>query len=128
MRRRRARIHPLLSRPPYCSPEPGFRLPISLPRILQRVRCVMTNCGRHRYFVLKYDQVPVAGHPSYDLAHVLENALRNVATKIERTMLARYRSMTVYFTDFESAYWALPAQRNTRILGFSSRLWKRVVK
>ena len=27
--------------------------------------------------------------------------------------------------DFETAYWALAAQRNTRILGVFTRLWKR---
>ena len=38
-------------------------------------------------------------------------------------MLARYQSVTG--RDIEAAYWALAAQRNTRILGVFVRLWKR---
>ena len=38
-------------------------------------------------------------------------------------MLARYQSVTGQ--NIEAAYWALAAQRNTRILGVFVRLWKR---
>jgi len=40
-------------------------------------------------------------------------------------MLDRYKSTTDCSGAFESAYWALAAQRNTRILGVFTRLWKR---
>ena len=38
-------------------------------------------------------------------------------------MLARYQAATGQ--NIENAYWALAAQRNTRILGVFVRLWKR---
>jgi hypothetical protein len=40
-------------------------------------------------------------------------------------MLDRYKAATRQGADFETAYWALGAQRNTRILGVFCRLWKR---
>lgn len=65
------------------------------------------------------------GHPAYDLASVLEDARRDVPEAIERDMMDRYKSATGQGKDFERAYWALAAQRNTRILGVFTRLWKR---
>lgn len=66
-----------------------------------------------------------AGHPAYDLASVLEDARRDVPQAIERKMIDRYRAATGQGEAFEDAYWALAAQRNTRILGVFTRLWKR---
>ena len=66
-----------------------------------------------------------AGHPAYDLASVLEDARRDVPEPIERDMMDRYKSATGQGETFERAYWALAAQRNTRILGVFTRLWKR---
>lgn len=66
-----------------------------------------------------------AGHPAYDLASVLEDARRDVPQAIERDMMDRYMGATGQVEAFESAYWALAAQRNTRILGVFTRLWKR---
>jgi aminoglycoside/choline kinase family phosphotransferase len=40
-------------------------------------------------------------------------------------MLDRYIAATGQCAGFEPAYWALAAQRNTRILGVFVRLWKR---
>jgi aminoglycoside/choline kinase family phosphotransferase len=40
-------------------------------------------------------------------------------------MIDRYLAATGHGATFESAYWALAAQRNTRILGVFTRLWKR---
>ena len=65
------------------------------------------------------------GHPAYDLASVLEDARRDVPEQIERTMLDRYIAATGQGETFERAYWVLAAQRNTRILGVFTRLWKR---
>lgn len=65
------------------------------------------------------------GHPAYDLASVLEDARRDVAPEIERAMIDRYQAATGAGDNFERAYWALAAQRNTRILGVFTRLWKR---
>ncbi|HUE78442.1 MAG TPA: phosphotransferase [Sphingomicrobium sp.] len=65
------------------------------------------------------------GHPAYDLASVLEDARRDVPEAIERVMMDRYIDATGNGAAFERAYWALAAQRNTRILGVFTRLWKR---
>ena len=70
-------------------------------------------------------QDALAGHPAYDLASVLEDARRDVSPAIERAMVDRYRAATGGGEAFERAYWALAAQRNTRILGVFVRLWKR---
>jgi aminoglycoside/choline kinase family phosphotransferase len=70
-------------------------------------------------------QDAVVGHPAYDLASVLEDARRDVTPAAERAMLDRYISATARGEAFEIAYWALAAQRNTRILGVFTRLWKR---
>jgi aminoglycoside/choline kinase family phosphotransferase len=78
-----------------------------------------------RHFGLLDFQDAVVGHPAYDLASVLEDARRDVTPEIERAMLERYCSSTSQGPEFESAYWALAAQRNTRILGVFTRLWKR---
>ncbi len=70
-------------------------------------------------------QDALAGHPAYDLASVLEDARRDVPVAIERAMIDRYIAATSGGAEFETAYWALAAQRNTRILGVFVRLWKR---
>jgi N-acetylmuramate 1-kinase len=70
-------------------------------------------------------QDAVAGHPAYDLASVLEDARRDVSPAIESAMIERYVAATGRGAEFEPAYWALAAQRNTRILGVFTRLWKR---
>jgi N-acetylmuramate 1-kinase len=88
---------------------------------------VMLVEGREgvRHFGLLDFQDAVAGHPAYDLASVLEDARRDVAPEIERAMIDRYVEATGHGEAFEHAYWALAAQRNTRILGVFTRLWKR---
>jgi aminoglycoside/choline kinase family phosphotransferase len=77
------------------------------------------------HFGLLDFQDAVAGHPAYDLASVLEDARRDVPPEIERAMIDRYVAATGHGEAFERAYWALAAQRNTRILGVFTRLWKR---
>jgi aminoglycoside/choline kinase family phosphotransferase len=77
------------------------------------------------HFGLLDFQDALAGHPAYDLASVLEDARRDVPADIERLMLDRYIAATGNAQAIERAYWALAAQRNTRILGVFTRLWKR---
>jgi aminoglycoside/choline kinase family phosphotransferase len=77
------------------------------------------------HFGLLDFQDALAGHPAYDLASVLEDARRDVSPHIERQMIDRYMAATGHGAAFEAAYWALAAQRNTRILGVFVRLWKR---
>lgn len=77
------------------------------------------------HFGLLDFQDALAGHPAYDLASVLEDARRDVSPEIERAMIDRYVAATGAGEAFERGYWALAAQRNTRILGVFTRLWKR---
>ena len=88
---------------------------------------VMLVRGREgvRHFGLLDFQDALSGHPAYDLASVLEDARRDVPPEIERTMIDRYVAASGNREAFERAYWALAAQRNTRILGVFTRLWKR---
>ena len=80
--------------------------------------------GVERFGLLDF-QDALAGHPAYDLASVLEDARRDVPPDVERAMVDRYVVATGHSHTFERAYWALAAQRNTRILGVFTRLWKR---
>ena len=88
---------------------------------------IMLVSGRAgiRHFGLLDFQDAVVGHPAYDLASVLEDARRDVDPAVERAMLERYVKATGQGAEFETAYWTLAAQRNTRILGVFTRLWKR---
>jgi aminoglycoside/choline kinase family phosphotransferase len=88
---------------------------------------IMLVSGREGvgHFGLLDFQDALAGHPAYDLASVLEDARRDVPVELERAMLDRYIAATGQGEVFERAYWALAAQRNTRILGVFTRLWKR---
>ena len=80
--------------------------------------------GIERFGLLDF-QDALAGHPAYDLVSVLEDARRDVPPELEREMIDRYVARTGSDDRFEQAYWALAAQRNTRILGVFCRLWKR---
>jgi N-acetylmuramate 1-kinase len=88
---------------------------------------IMLVAGRSgiRHFGLLDFQDAVIGHPAYDLASVLQDARRDVAPQVERAMLDRYMSIAGQAIEYECAYWALAAQRNCRILGVFTRLWKR---
>ena len=77
------------------------------------------------HFGLLDFQDALVGHPAYDLVSVLEDARRDVSPAIERAMLDRYITAMGQSEAFERAYWLLAAQRNTRILGVFTRLWKR---
>ena len=88
---------------------------------------IMLLAGRQGigHFGLLDFQDALEGHPAYDLCSVLEDARRDVSPGIERMMIDRYLAATGADERFETAYWALAAQRNTRILGVFTRLWKR---
>ena len=80
--------------------------------------------GIERFGLLDF-QDALVGHPAYDLVSVLEDARRDVPPELERDMIDRYKASSAADDRFEPAYWALAAQRNTRILGVFCRLWKR---
>lgn len=70
-------------------------------------------------------QDALAGHPAYDLVSLLQDARRDVEPAIETQMLARYKAATGAGDDFDAAYHVLGAQRNAKIVGIFTRLWKR---
>ena len=90
----------------------------------ENLMLVEGRAGVSRFGLLDF-QDALVGHPAYDLASVLEDARRDVPPQIERAMIDRYVGATGHSDEFERAYWALAAQRNTRILGVFTRLWKR---
>lgn len=90
----------------------------------ENIMLVDGRCGVAHFGLLDF-QDALAGHPAYDLASVLEDARRDVPEEIERAMIARYVAARDHGEAFERAYWVLAAQRNTRILGVFTRLWKR---
>lgn len=80
--------------------------------------------GLARFGLLDFQDARV-GHPAYDLVSMLEDARRDVSPEVEASMLGHYKTATGRGDDFDNAYWAIGAQRNTRILGVFVRLWKR---
>ncbi len=90
----------------------------------ENIMLVRGREGVAHYGLLDF-QDALVGHPAYDLASVLEDARRDVTPAVEAAMLDRYVAATGRGEAFRAAYWALAAQRNTRILGVFVRLWKR---
>ena len=70
-------------------------------------------------------QDALAGHPAYDLVSLLQDARRDVDPALESVMLDRYKRLTGAGEDFDVAYHVLGAQRNAKIVGIFTRLWKR---
>lgn len=70
-------------------------------------------------------QDALAGHPAYDLVSLLQDARRDVPPAIEQAMLAHYHAVASPPADFDAAYAVLGAQRNAKIIGIFTRLWKR---
>ncbi|WP_380878845.1 aminoglycoside phosphotransferase [Sphingomonas sp. DBB INV C78] len=72
-------------------------------------------------------QDALAGHPAYDLVSLLQDARRDVSPALEEEMLAEYLAAGVWADPdrFRAHYEILGAQRNTKILGIFTRLWKR---
>ena len=72
-------------------------------------------------------QDALAGHRAYDLVSLLQDARREVSPEIEEAMIARYAAAAGVRDAgrFRAHYEVLGAQRNTKILGIFTRLWKR---
>jgi hypothetical protein len=72
-------------------------------------------------------QDALAGHAAYDLVSLLQDARRDVAPELEAEMLERYATAAnvADLGSFRAHYEILGAQRNTKILGIFTRLWKR---
>lgn len=86
----------------------------------ENVMLIAGRDGIARFGLLDF-QDALIGHPAFDLVSMLQDARRDVSPEVEKEMLARYGADPA----FEAAYWALAAQRNTRIIGVFTRLWKR---
>jgi N-acetylmuramate 1-kinase len=70
-------------------------------------------------------QDALIGHPAYDLVSLLQDARRDVSPELEVAMLQYYQKQANAATDFGLHYALLGAQRNTKIIGIFTRLWKR---
>lgn len=72
-------------------------------------------------------QDALAGHPAYDLVSLLQDARRDVAPALEQAMIDRFvqGAGIADAAAFRADYEILGAQRNTKILGIFTRLWKR---
>ena len=72
-------------------------------------------------------QDALAGHPAYDLVSLLQDARRDVAPALEQAMLDRYIDGRERRRPgpLPRPLRVLGAQRNTKILGIFTRLWKR---
>ena len=70
-------------------------------------------------------QDALVGHPAYDLVSLLQDARRDVSEELERAMLERYLAAADAGPDFEADYARLGAQRNAKIVGIFTRLYKR---
>ncbi len=82
--------------------------------------------GLRRVGLLDF-QDAVLGAPAYDLVSLLEDARRDVAPETVAAMRARYLAARPE-TDaeaFDAAYAVLGAQRNCKIVGIFTRLWRR---
>jgi N-acetylmuramate 1-kinase len=86
---------------------------------------LLPDRSRSRGLGLLDFQDALAGHPAYDLVSLLQDARRDVSPQVELAMCARYRSATGAGAGFDAAYAVLGAQRNAKIIGIFTRLWKR---
>jgi N-acetylmuramate 1-kinase len=85
---------------------------------------IMLIDGGKRLGLLDF-QDALAGHPAYDVVSMLQDARRDVDPALEADLLAHYCAVAAPRSGFKDAYWILGAQRNTKILGIFTRLWKR---
>jgi aminoglycoside/choline kinase family phosphotransferase len=84
-------------------------------------RCGVQGCG-----LLDF-QDAVCGPPSYDLVSLLEDARRDIPAELCRQMIERYLAAfpALDRPAFLKSAAILAAQRNCKILGIFTRLWKR---
>jgi N-acetylmuramate 1-kinase len=87
---------------------------------------LMVLPGRSELGLLDF-QDALAGHAAYDLVSLLQDARRDVSPELEEAMIGRYCELANVAdpAHFRAHYEILGAQRNTKILGIFTRLWKR---
>lgn len=70
-------------------------------------------------------QDALVGHRAYDVVSLLQDARRDVPPALEQAMLERYIATAHTGEQFEADYARLGAQRNAKIVGIFTRLYKR---
>lgn len=87
---------------------------------------LMVLPGRGELGLLDF-QDALAGHAAYDLVSLLQDARRDVAPALEEDMIERFTAGAKIADKarFRAHYEVLGAQRNSKILGIFTRLWKR---
>ncbi len=80
--------------------------------------------GRAHLGLLDF-QDALVGHPAYDLVSMLQDARRDVPRAVEAAMLAEYDRLAAPAPGFAASYAILGAQRNAKIIGIFTRLWRR---
>ena len=70
-------------------------------------------------------QDALVGHSAYDLVSLLQDARRDVSEELEAAMLARYVERAAADEHFTADYARLGAQRNAKIVGIFTRLYRR---
>jgi N-acetylmuramate 1-kinase len=70
-------------------------------------------------------QDALVGHPAYDLVSILQDARRDVPQELEAAMIKHYQKVAKPDYDLDLHYALLGAQRNAKIIGIFTRLWKR---
>jgi hypothetical protein len=88
---------------------------------------LMVLPGRSELGLLDF-QDALAGHAAYDLVSLLQGSGRcDVPPELEEAMIERYcdRANVADRALFRAHYEILGAQRNTKIIGIFTRLWKR---
>ena len=70
-------------------------------------------------------QDALVGHPAYDLVSLLQDGRRDVSAELEAAMLTRFCEKAAVGANFAADYAILGAQRNAKIVGIFTRLYKR---
>lgn len=99
-------------------------VPVTVLRDYHAENIMLIGEGGEKLGLLDF-QDALAGHRAYDLVSLLQDARRDVAADLEAAMLDRYRRTTGEGDAFDYAYHVLGAQRNAKIIGIFTRLWKR---
>ena len=75
-------------------------------------------------------QDALAGSPAYDVVSLLEDCRRDVPPELAERMIARYLDAMAEIdaAAFRASYAVLGAQRNAKIVGIFTRLWRRDAK
>jgi hypothetical protein len=85
---------------------------------------LLDRAGIQQFGLLDF-QDALAGHPAYDLVSMLQDARCDVPETIEAMARRYYAELARPNSQFDSCYAILGAQRNIKILGIFTRLWKR---